>query len=74
MLGPGLQGQKLRHCDPNRNALPGTQMAQQIGPADLLQDPKFKGPYLKALGPLARERWLATLTGPASPILHSASR
>ena len=67
-LGPGLQGQKLRHCDPNRNALPGAVVAQPIGPPDLLRDPKFKGPYLKALGPLSREHWLTSLSGPAPEV------
>ncbi len=64
-LGPNVQGQKLRHCDANRNALPGTPVAQRLSPPDLLRDPKFKSAYLKALGPLSREKWLATLTGPA---------
>jgi hypothetical protein len=68
MLGPGLQGQKLRHCDPNRNALPGAPVAKSIGPPDLLRDPKFKTPYLQALGPLASEKWLTTLTGPAPQV------
>jgi Inhibitor of vertebrate lysozyme (Ivy) len=64
-LGPGLQGQKLRHCDPNRNALPGAPAAVSARPTDLLRDPKFKTPYLKALGPLASEKWLTSLNGPA---------
>lgn len=67
-LGPDVQGQKLRHCDPNRNALPGTPAPQWVGPDDLLRDPKFKSAYLKALGPLSRETWLATLSGPAPEV------
>lgn len=67
-LGPGVQGQKLRHCDPNRNALPGAPVATAPSPPDLLRDPKFKTPYLKALGPLASEKWLSTLTGPAPQV------
>ena len=32
---------------------------------DLLRDPKFKAAYLGALGPKAKERWLATMTNSA---------
>lgn len=68
-LGPGIVGARLRHCDPNRNALPGQLPAgAEIGPTSLLADAKFKSLYLKALGPLARERWLARLEGPAPGI------
>lgn len=67
-LGPGVQGQKLRHCDPNRNALPGAPVAQPTSPPELLRDAKFKSAYLKALGPLSREKWLATLSGPAPQV------
>ena len=67
-VGPGLQGQKLRHCDPNRNALPGASVARSISPPDLLREPKFKTAYLQALGPLSREKWLATLSGPAPEV------
>lgn len=55
LLGPNVQGRKLRHCDPNRNALPGAPVARPMSPPDLLRDPKFKTAYLQALGPLARE-------------------
>lgn len=65
---PGVMGQKLRHCDPNRNALPGAPVAKMIGPPDLLRDPRFKVPYMKALGPLAREPWLTSLEGPAPEV------
>lgn len=67
-LGPDVQGQHLRHCDPNRNVLAGAKPAAPAFPAsppDLLRDPKFKAAYLQALGPLARERWLQRLDGPA---------
>jgi hypothetical protein len=67
-LGSGVQGQKLRHCDPNRNALPGAAVAQSMSPPELLRDPKFKSAYLPALGPLAREKWLASLSGPAPQV------
>ena len=32
---------------------------------DLLKDPKFKSVYLGALGPKAKEKWLATMTNSA---------
>jgi hypothetical protein len=65
-LGPGVQGQRLRHCDPNRNALPGAPApAGPAGPGDLLKDAAFKSAYMKALGPLASEPWLTRMDGPA---------
>ena len=67
-LGPDVRGRKLRHCDPNRNALPGTPLPRWVGPSDLLRDPTFRNAYLKALGPLSREPWLATLSGPAPEV------
>ena len=68
-LGAGVVGQVVRHCDPNRNALPGTLppgAAAMQYPVDLLKDARFKAAYTKALGPLAKEPWLTNLTGPAS--------
>jgi len=69
-VGKSVVGQKVRHCDPNRNALPGAAAAtaQAIGPAQMLADAKFKMPYFKALGPLSKERWLARLDGPAPAV------
>ena len=64
-LGPGVIGQVLRHCDPNRNALAGAAPPVHQGPTDLLRDARFKAVYGQALGPLASERWLARLDGPA---------
>jgi hypothetical protein len=61
-------GQKLRHCDPNRNYLPGQAPPPPLGPTDLLKDAKFKAAYFSALGPLAKERWLARLDGPAPEV------
>ncbi|HEV7915287.1 MAG TPA: Ivy family c-type lysozyme inhibitor [Albitalea sp.] len=63
-----LRGQRVRHCDPNRNAVPGIAPPAQIGPPDLLKDARFREAYLGALGPLGRERWLARLDGPATPV------
>ena len=61
-LGPGVIGQSFRHCDPNRNALPGAP-APAAAPV-LLNDARFKAAYLRALGPLAGERWIARMEGP----------
>ena len=67
-LGPGVVGQQVRHCDPNRNALPGAPVKAPLGSADLLRDPRFKAAYLQALGPLAKEGWLARMEGPATEL------
>jgi hypothetical protein len=69
-LGAGVVGQVLRHCDPNRNRLPGAPvpLEQQTAPA-LLKQPGFAAAYRAALGPLAREGWIAKLDGP-SPALR----
>lgn len=68
-LGAGVVGQRLRHCDPNRNALPGAPApAGPQGPPDLLKDARFRAAYMQALGPLAREPWIARLDGPAPPL------
>jgi hypothetical protein len=59
-LGAGVVGQVLRHCDPNRNRLPGAPIPleeQTIGA--LLKRPGFPAAYRAALGPLAREPWIA---------------
>lgn len=65
-LGAGVIGQTLRHCDPNRNALPGAPPPPSLpGPADLLKDARFKAAYTRALGASAREPWLRVLDGPA---------
>ena len=67
-LPAAFKGKRVRHCDPNRNMLPGTAPPIQIGPSDLLKDAKFKRPYVQALGPLAKEPWLMELDGPAQPV------
>jgi hypothetical protein len=67
-LPPAFKGKRVRHCDPNRNVLPGTAPPVQIGPGVLLKDAKFKRPYVQALGPLAKEPWLMELDGPAQPV------
>lgn len=37
----------------------------ELGASGLLYDPKAKAAYHQALGPLAKERWLARLDGPS---------
>jgi hypothetical protein len=63
-----LKGKRVRHCDPNRNMVPGTKPPAEVGPSDLLKDAKFRRAYLQALGPLAKEPWLTQLDGPAQPV------
>lgn len=66
MLPAAALGSRIRHCDPNRNALPGAPAPMALpSPPQLLKDPAFRKPYLAALGPMAREPWLRELTGPA---------
>jgi len=67
-LPAALKGKRVRHCDPNRNAVPGTSPPVELMPTVLLKDPKFKRPYAQALGPLAKEPWLMELDGPAQPV------
>ena len=64
------EGKRIRHCDPNRNRVPGTEAPAELGPPELLRDAKFREPYVKALGPLAKEDWLMQLDGPAPPVKH----
>ena len=75
-LGKALLGQKYRSCDaPRRPATPPPAPAAasapggepMVNPWDLLQDPKFKSAYYRALGPKVKEGWLADLDGPATP-------
>lgn len=67
-LPAALNGKRIRHCDPNRNAVPGSKPPAQTNPWDLLKDAAFKQAYLRALGPLAKEPWLSVLDGPAPPV------
>src|SRR6185369_11209915 len=68
-LPAALKGKRVRHCDPNRNAVPGAPAAAPMTmPPAMLRDASFKRAYLTALGPLAKESWLTTLDGPAQPV------
>lgn len=65
-LGPGVVGLTVRHCDLNRNALPGAPAPAMLpSPPQLLKDARFRTPYFAALGPRTREPWLRELNGPA---------
>ena len=63
-----FKGRRVRHCDPNRNAVPGKPAAAQAMPSELLKDASFKRAYTQSLGALAREPWLARLDGPAQAV------
>jgi hypothetical protein len=80
-LPAALKGKRARHCDPNRNAAPGTgspdaqakadpdkfkgYALDELGASGLLYNAKAKATYYKALGPLSKEPWLAKLDGPS---------
>ena len=71
-LPAAFKGKRARHCDPNRNAVPGAGVPSEQAKADpnkfkgyaltelsasgLLYNPKAKATYYKALGPLPRSR------------------
>jgi Inhibitor of vertebrate lysozyme (Ivy) len=81
-LPAAFKGKRSRHCDPNRNAVPGAGVPSEQAKADpnkfkgyaltelsasgLLYNAKAKEVYYKALGPLVKESWLAKLDGPSS--------
>ena len=72
-IGKPFGQQKFRRCDggaskpaPAAAAAPAKKYElHELGASDVLLDPKLKATYLEALGPLARERWLTRLDGPA---------
>lgn len=80
-LGPVLARASYRSCDAATNQRVAGQARQEQQaqkdaqkpvaagqakyPSELIRDPRFKAAYLKALGPLARERWLTAVNGPA---------
>ncbi len=39
-------------------------------PSELIRDPAFKAVYTRALGPLAKQRWLARMEGPAAELVQ----
>lgn len=76
-----FKGKRSRHCDPNRNVVPGTgspdaqaiadpnkfkgYALDELSASGLLYNAKAKSTYYKALGPLSKEPWLAKLDGPS---------
>lgn len=70
-IGKPPANRRFRHCDGAARpaqAAPAPQARAALheqGAAGLLQDPRAKAAYQRALGPLARERWLARLDGPS---------
>ena len=73
VIGKPFGQQKFRRCDggaskpaPTAAAAPQKKYElHELNASGMLLDPKIKAAYFKALGPLARERWLAKLDGPA---------
>jgi hypothetical protein len=71
-IGKPLIGKKFRRCDGGASR-PVTAAAapqrryemHELSAAGLLQDPRAKSAYYRALGALAREPWLAALDGPS---------
>jgi len=68
-IGKPLTAQKFRQCDaaPKKENPPAPQTYSlvELDASGILLDPKAKAAYLKALGPLARVIWLASLDGPS---------
>ncbi|MDB5847236.1 MAG: hypothetical protein JWP29_988 [Rhodoferax sp.] len=74
LLGKSAAATRYRRCDdPAAQAVarPTPPIPAQDEPASetekMLLDEQFKSSYLRALGPLARDRWLAQLEGPRPP-------
>lgn len=74
LLGKPAPATRFRRCD-DPTAQAGTRPTPPIPAQDepasetekMLLDEQFRATYLRALGPLARERWLAHLDGPRPP-------
>jgi len=69
-----LSSRRFRRCDDAGNqagAAPTPAVPAQDEPVSdaerMLLDPQFRSAYLRALGPLSKERWLARLEGPRPP-------
>ena len=78
-LGKQLLTARYRHCEKGAERAPAAGAAAPPAPAarsaaesprELLRDKAFAAGYRRALGPLAGERWLARLEGPA-PLLRN---
>lgn len=68
-MGKSFGFQKFRRCDGGATAAPTspskTPPLEEMGASGFLLDAKARATYQKAIGPLARERWLARLDGPS---------
>lgn len=72
-MGKSFGSQKFRRCDggamaaakPAPRTPSGTPPLHEMGASGLLLDANARATYQRALGPLARERWLARLDGPS---------
>lgn len=83
-LGPVLGKARYNSCDAAANQRAADMVRQEkqaavaakapvaasqaTHPSELVRDKRFKAAWIKALGPLSRERWLAGLEGPAPEI------
>jgi hypothetical protein len=76
-LGKALLARKFHSCDgkgpqpataPTPAPAPTAQSSAIVGPPQLLEEARFKSAYYKALGPRAKEAWLAKLGGPAPAV------
>ena len=73
VFGKPFGQQKFRRCDgvapapaaKSVAAAPKKYELHELNASGVLLDARSRATYLKALGPLARERWLAKLDGPA---------
>lgn len=71
VLGRPVLAARFRHCDKGaagpapQAPRPSAAAAAATSPGELLRDPAFAGRLRQSLGPLARERWIARLEGPA---------
>ena len=80
-IGAGLSQAKFRDCNQARNqrmardleaearaAAAPLATSQATHPSDLLRSEAFKSAWFSALGPMAGERWMAGLEGPAPEV------
>ncbi|APW37303.1 hypothetical protein RD110_08945 [Rhodoferax koreense] len=73
-LGKTVTNPRYRRCEdpltqPTARATPSVPAQDEpVSDAEkMLLDPQFRAAHLRALGPLAKERWLARLEGPRPP-------
>lgn len=72
-LGRSLLSPRYHRCDdtPAPSAATGTTHNEPMSDAEkILLNPAFKATFLRVIGPLAREAWLAKLNGPRPPARH----